>query len=175
MQRPDPIINFRQVTQHDLPLLEKWMAQPHWQEWWGETEEEIGYIIDMLDGRDTTRPFIFQVNGSDAGYIQYWRPADQLFEPWLSQAPWMMQLPEGAIGVDMSIGNADLLSKGIGSRVLSAFIAKLRDKEFTEIYIDPDPANKRAIRAYEKAGFRAISSIVDPTGDCLIMRHEEIG
>jgi RimJ/RimL family protein N-acetyltransferase len=38
--------------------------------------------------------------------------------------------------------------------------------------IDPDPENRRAVRAYEKAGFRAIPRLVGRTGDTLIMQYE---
>ena len=51
-------------------------TQPHWQEWWGDVETEIRYIDDMIQGRDTTRPFIFQFDGKDLGYIQVWKPED---------------------------------------------------------------------------------------------------
>ena len=40
------------------------------------------------------------------------------------------------------------------------------------IIIDPDPANVRAVRAYEKAGFVPIPELVGRTGDdVLIMQH----
>lgn len=170
---PDgPEIGFRPVTPADLPMLEQWISQPHWQEWWGNTQEEVGYMRDMLEGRDTTRPFIFTVDGLDAGYIQTWTIADQLFEPWLTEAPWMTLMPEGAVGVDISIADATTLSRGTGTAVLKTFVKKLRQEGHREIIIDPDPANKRAVRAYEKAGFRAIPHLIGKTGDYLIMRHE---
>lgn len=165
-------ITFRPVMESDLPMLRRWMDQPHWREWWGETDTELGYIIDMVEGRDTTRPFIFAMDGVDTGYIQYWTVADQLFEPWLTEAPWLKDLPDGTIGVDLSIGDGGKLSKGIGTAVLVAFVALLREQGFDQIIIDPDPANKRAVRAYEKAGFRAIPAFEGKTGDCLLMRHE---
>jgi aminoglycoside 6'-N-acetyltransferase len=38
--------------------------------------------------------------------------------------------------------------------------------------INPDPANARAIRAYEKAGFRPERIIDTPDGAALLMIHE---
>jgi len=109
----------------DLPMLRAWMDQTHWREWWGDTETELGYIVDMIEGRDTTRPFIFLIDGEDIGYIQYWTIGDNLIEPWLSQAPWMTKLPRATIGIDLSIGDGDNISKGVGSAALKAFTAKL--------------------------------------------------
>lgn len=153
-------------------MLRAWMVQAHWREWWGEVDIELGYIVDMIEGRDTTRPFIFLVDGVDIGYIQYWTIADNLFEPWLSQAPWMTKLPRDTVGVDLSIGDSEGISKGVGSKALRAFTKNLVREGFENIVIDPDYRNKRAVRAYEKAGFRRIDSLFGKTGDTLLMQFK---
>ena len=137
-------------------MLETWLNAPHWQEWWGEPETELGYIRDMVEGRDTTRPYLFLVDGRPTGYIQYWYIGEHLEDPWLSKAPWLAQVPADSIGVDMSIGEAKNLSKGLGSTVLKAFTQRLRAEGYETILIDPDITNRRAVRAYEKAGFRPL-------------------
>ena len=172
-QDPQPQITFTPVGTDDLPLLAQWLALPHWRDWWdGDSEAELDHIRDMIRGRDSTRPFLFRLDGRPVGYIQAWRIADARVEPWLSLAPWVMDLPDDAVGVDLSIGPAALLSQGLGSRALAAFVALLRAEGRRTIVIDPDPSNRRAIRAYEKAGFRPIPELVGRTGDCLLMRHE---
>ncbi|MEM5470845.1 GNAT family N-acetyltransferase [Hoeflea sp. AS60] len=167
-------ISFRPVTSDDYPLLDSWLNTPHMREWWGDPETELGYIRDMLEGRDTTRPFLFLLDNAPVGYIQYWYIADHLDEPWLSKAPWVTQVPTDSIGVDMAIGDAALLSKGLGSAVLKAFTARLRSEGYDNILIDPDTSNARAIRAYEKVGFRPLivsrESSEDEDTAVLIMR-----
>lgn len=165
-------ITFRPVTASDLPMLARWMEQAHWREWWGDPKDECAMIRDMVERRDTTRPFIFQIDGRDCGYIQVWIAADQMVEPWISAARWMAALPQGAVGVDLSVGDGADLGKGIGSSVLTAFVALLHAEGRREIFIDPSPMNARAIRAYEKAGFRVYAPLHGKTDDCLIMRHE---
>lgn len=172
MQQAKHDISFRPVTAADLTKLRAWMEQAHWREWWGDTETELGYIADMIEGRDTTRPFVFQVDGVDFGYIQYWKIGDNLMEPWLSQAPWMTALPKHTIGVDLSIGDEKDVSKGVGSAVLKAFAKRLVEQGHEKIIIDPDCRNKRAVRAYEKAGFRAIEALLGKTGDTLLMQFD---
>ena len=171
MPKPEPQISFRPVVKKDLSMLRSWMEQPHWREWWGDPETELGYVVDMIEGRDTTKPFIFQFDGLDVGYIQYWTIADQLVEPWLSQAPWMPMLPDDTIGVDLSIGDAGNLSKGLGSRAVQHFVASLWEEGFRNIIIDPDYLNKRAVRAYEKAGFQTMDALMGKTGDTLLMQY----
>ena len=84
-------------------------------EWWGEPETELGYIRDMIEGRDTTRPFIFSVDGEPVGYIQYWFIGDHQNATWIADHPWLAELPSDAVGVDLSIGDPGKLSQGIGS------------------------------------------------------------
>ena len=44
-----------------------------------------------------------------------------------------------------------------------------RDTSVTRIQTDPDPENHRAIRCYEKAGFRAVRTITTPDGPALYL------
>jgi len=168
---PTVEISFRPVTHDDLALMDKWMRQSHWQDWWGAPEREIGYIIDMLDGRDTTRPFIFQADGADCGYIQYWSVRDQIDGGWIDKDPWLALVDPEYVGVDLSIGPAPCLSRRLGSAALAAFCALLRDNGHTNILIDPDIGNTRAIRAYEKAGFRVIDALSGKTGKTYLMSY----
>ncbi|QFT34805.1 Aminoglycoside N(6')-acetyltransferase type 1 [Labrenzia sp. THAF82] len=165
------MISFRPVTMEDLPLLSDWMARPHWREWWGDPTEELGYVREMLTGQDTTRPYFFQIDGKETGYIQVWFIKDQKNTEWVEDYPWLELLPDEAVGVDLSIASAADLSKGIGTRVLSAFVEKLRREGYDRIIIDPDPANLRAVNAYRKAGFREIEDLLGRTDDCLLMEH----
>ena len=167
-------ITFRPVALADLPLLAGWMAADHWRQWWGEPEEELTDIRAMIEGRDTTRPYLFFDAGLPVGYIQVWKVADNLFEPWLTEAPWMALVAPETVGVDLSIGPPEALGRGIGSRALAAFVAMLRAEGHRRIVIDPDPANARAVRAYEKAGFRVMPELVGRSGDSLIMLHQEV-
>jgi RimJ/RimL family protein N-acetyltransferase len=164
-------ITFEPVAEKHYPLLKRWLKAPHIREWWGEPETEFGYIVDMVEGRDPTKPYIFYVNGEPTGYIQVWPVGPHQTEVWTKDNPWLMELPSHAVGVDLSIGEADKLSKGIGSAVLQQFVDKLKAEGHTAIIIDPDPANARAVRAYTKAGFKPMPVLAGRGKDVLIMQH----
>ncbi len=165
-------IAFHPVTHADLPMLRGWMEQPHWREWWGDLEEELADIGAMIEGRDTTRPYIFSVDGKPTGYIQVWFIADQIEAGWAEKEEWLTMVPAGSVGVDLSIGEAEDLDRGIGTAALRAFTLDLAVQGHQTILIDPAPENLRAVRAYEKAGFRAIPGLVGKTGGSLIMQFD---
>ncbi|MBU2582471.1 MAG: acetyltransferase [Alphaproteobacteria bacterium] len=173
MQEPATLqIQFQPVTESDLDTLRDWIGRPHWQQWWLAPDEEVSYIRSMIEGRDTTRPFIFHVGGEPMGYIQYRFIGDHQNADWFADHPWLADLPSDAVGVDLSIADASDLAKGIGSTVLAEFAQGLVTEGWRTIIIDPDPNNARAIRAYAKAGFRPIPALFGKTGDSLIMRYQ---
>lgn len=48
----------------------------------------------------------------------------------------------------------------------------LAQLHITEVQTDPDPSNLRAIRCYEKVGFRGVDETVTSDGPALLMRIE---
>jgi hypothetical protein len=93
--------DFHPMSAGDLPLMLRWLEMPHIREWWGDPETELGYVRDMIEGRDTTRPFIFSVDGEPMGYIQYWFIGDHQNATWIADHPWLAELPSDAVGVDL--------------------------------------------------------------------------
>jgi RimJ/RimL family protein N-acetyltransferase len=54
--------------------------------------------------------------------------------------------------------------------MVRAFMARLfADPDVTRIQTDPSPANARAIRSYEKSGFRRSAEIQTPDGPAVLM------
>ena len=166
-------IAFRPLRSDDLPLLARWLAQPHWQEWWGEPEAEVEIIRAMVEGRDPCRPYLFTVDGEPTGYLQLWRVALNLDPDSLAASPWMAEVPTDAVGVDLSIGDADKLSRGIGSAALRRFARMLWAQDNRTILIDPHPDNLRAVAAYRKAGFSPVPHLEGRTPGVLIMQFQQ--
>ncbi len=53
-------IGFMPVQPEHYALLRAWLAEPHMRKWWGDPEVELRFIRDMVEGRDTTRPFLIR-------------------------------------------------------------------------------------------------------------------
>jgi aminoglycoside 6'-N-acetyltransferase len=77
--------------------------------------------------------------------------------------------PSGTRSLDQFIGEADMLGRGHGSAFIRAFTERLLAKGTPRVVIDPDQANTRAIRAYEKAGFEKDRMVETPDGPVLLM------
>ena len=83
--------------------------------------------------------------------------------------------PFGTLGIDISIGPAEMVGIGHGSAIVRQFVEELFDEGAPRVVIDPHPDNKRAIRAYEKAGFREIDRRSSIYGDAVLMAIDAEG
>jgi len=169
MPNDTPMIAFAAMTPADYPMLQHWLENPPMNEWWGDPDKEMAGIRDKVEGRDKTRPFIFFHEGEPAGYIQYWSVGNEVDSGHGAEAPWLLELPRTAVGVDLSLGRPELLGRGIGTAVLRAFLARLFAEGHETVVIDPDEANSRAIRAYEKVGFREYGRYPHGSGVTVLM------
>lgn len=166
---PDTGIDFRRVCPEDYPRLAVWLEQEHVRTWWGEPEEELALIRASAEGEDGTQGYIALVDGTPVGYIQSWRPADYVVPEWLNEAPWLADVPPDTLGVDIFIGETAKAGRGLGPLVLQAFARRLFAEGAPRLIIDPDLDNRRAVRAYEKAGFRAYGRHAGEDGTTLLM------
>ncbi len=79
------------------------------------------------------------------------------------QQPHLKSLPSGARAIDTFIGLQSETGIGHGPAYLQQRAQHLLDNGATQVVIDPDIKNTRAIRAYENAGF--IQSSIEDTAD----------
>lgn len=159
--------DFRAVTERDLPLLRRWVEQPHWQEWWDEPDQAIAEIREHISS-DEVEPLIVELDGKPIAYLQSYDPHLEDGHPYQDQ-------PFGTLGLDMSIGPAEMLSQGHGSALIRQFCDMLFDEGCPRVIIDPHPDNARAIRAYGKAGFNAFDTRISEYGPALMMAREPDG
>jgi aminoglycoside 6'-N-acetyltransferase len=70
-------------------------------------------------------------------------------------------LPPGSRGMDLYIGNVELVGLGHGSKLVQQHVQQLFESGAPAAGIDPHPDNIAARRAFEKAGFRTASGPID--------------
>lgn len=154
----------RQVVADDLPTIGAWLDRPHVAEWWDDVEDKLAEIrAAMVD--PATKPFIVELDGRPIAYIQCYDPHLEEGHPYRDQ-------PRGTLGIDQFIGEPELVGVGHGSRFVAAFVEGLFRDGARRVITDPHPANGRAIRAYEKAGFRGFGTRTTIYGDALMMARD---
>lgn len=148
-----PQLRFRPMTPDDYPLLLDWLQRPHVKEWWDDGDDTLAKVAAhysdpdaerfILLYRDPARP----AEGRPIGYFQSY------------------QEDEGVVGIDQFIGDADLLNRGLGTAAVRAFLQLVIARQNPRrIILDPEPENARAIRCYEKAGFRHYETVLTEDG-----------
>ena len=151
---------FRAMTADDLPMIRRWLVEPHVSQWWGDPAEQY-----VLVGGDLYEPamdqYIVSADGRTFGYLQCYD-----LTAWNSG---FGEQPEGTRGIDLFIGEADMIERGHGSAMLRAFVDERLKRGAPRMVTDPDPKNLRARRAYEKAGFAPVGVIDTPDGPSLLM------
>jgi aminoglycoside 6'-N-acetyltransferase len=152
---------FRPMTAADLPLVRRWLAEPHVAQWWGDTCEQFELVSGDLEV-EAMDQFIVATDARPFGYIQCYDP-----EVWPDNG--LGDHPKGTRGIDQFIGELAMVDRGHGSAFIRAFIDRLLAAGTPRVVTDPDPANARAIRAYEKAGFRRERLVDTPDGEALLM------
>ena len=159
-----PIYGFRAATEDDLPLLAGWLAEPHVREWWGEPDEALAELKDVME-QDSVEPLIVELNGKPIAYLQCYDPHLEDDHPYQDQ-------PFGTLGLDITIGPPEMLGVGHGSAIIEQFAEELFEEGAPRLIIDPHPTNARAIRAYEKAGFVAFDTRTSIYGPALMMARD---
>ena len=172
MATPDaaPSIGFRLLRRADLPLLHEWLGRPHVAAWWGappslaEVEAEYG---PLADGATDVHPYLALLDGEPIGYVQSYVAAGA------GAGWWPDERDPGVRGIDQFLADEERLGRGLGTALVRAFVdLLLADPAVTRVQVDPAPDNARAIRCYEKAGFRAVGVVDTPDGPALLMRRE---
>lgn len=154
-------IGFAPLCVEDLSQMHRWLNTPHVRRWWSDArspEEIRAKYAPRIAGEDATRSFTIRLDELPIGYIQTYRIADY---PEYNR---YIGAQDNCAGVDLFIGEPQLVGRGIGTRVLESFLQSIvfADPSVTACAIGPEPTNRRAIRAYEKVGFHHWKTVAVP-------------
>jgi aminoglycoside 6'-N-acetyltransferase len=148
------------MSADDLPSIRRWLEASHVSEWWHDPAEQFELVGGDLAHPDMAQ-FIVAADGQEFAYLQCYN-----LSAWNSG---FGPQSDGTRGLDQFIGEADMIGCGHGSAFVRAFADRLLASGTPRVVTDPDPANTRAIRAYEKAGFRRDGLVETADGAALLM------
>lgn len=129
----------------DLPLVTGWVHRPHVAEWWGDPEQALAAVREHPVAKEA----MIRIDARPVGFVCWQTPTQEELA-----AAGLSDLPGDLIDIDLFIGEPDALGRGVGPTALSQVLAKLRAQGVRMVGLGTDVENLRALRAFEKAGFR---------------------
>jgi len=147
---------FRPASVADRPLIHIWLGLPHVAKWfYGQGLENTKQHLEAFFqgsssshywlGFDGERPIAFLITSS------IYKTDDELAH-WCSE--------EGdAMTLDMLIGDTEYVGRGLAHLLIQNFLISTFPL-VAEVLIDPEATNTRAIRVYQKAGFRTLGEFI---------------
>lgn len=136
-------------------LLERWIRGGHVARWWGPSHQHQA----ALEQRSPDTHGVILADGKPVGYICWQHPLREELE-----AAGLVDLPEDLVDIDILIGEPGYLGCGIGPQALILLLSRLRSEGVGVAGIATSVLNTVAIRAFEKAGFKAYRDFEEPDG-----------
>jgi len=146
-------VALRAMTRGDLPDLARWRGSDHVRRWFAaDGEPDLETVTEKygprIDGMSPTRMWIVEANGRSVGFCQDYRVRD--YPQYAVVAP-----EPDAVAVDYAIGDEKFVGRGIGTRMMWAWLASARRRypDVTAYFSSPDHRNAASLRILEKVGF----------------------
>jgi predicted acetyltransferase/8-oxo-dGTP pyrophosphatase MutT (NUDIX family)/RimJ/RimL family protein N-acetyltransferase len=162
-------IIFEKVSKEHKLAIFSWLAEPHVQEFWDNTQDHKDDILNFMEGRKTSS---FYCGGKYVYFVakKENHPFALIMTIKESAAEDIGELKLASLsklgtsyGIDYMIGDKDYFGKGYGAATLSSFVEFFKseiDSKADAFLIDPSVDNPRAKHVYMKAGFEYVGDFV---------------
>lgn len=148
----------------DYELFVRWRNEPHVAEWWNTDDDPAPLTLDhvLQEYGPHADPWVsgcfITVRHRPIGYVQFY--------PWAAEPDEAREMgipdPDASYGLDIFIGEPDMVGRGLGSRSVALVARHLFETHgATSVALLTPLGNDRAHRAYEKAGFRKVKETLD--------------
>lgn len=150
---PTVELALRPMVESDFAAVARWQSAPHVAEWWDARSRDESAVRDRylprLRGDVAVRMWVVEIEGRAAGLLQDYLVGHDDDYAAKTRDP-------GAIGFDYLIGDATLVGKGLGTRVIWEFCRDVLHRDFPEaghFLASPSHRNLGSRRALAKCGF----------------------
>lgn len=145
----------RELECKDKYLLSKWLSDPEILQYYEGRDNP--FDVEKVEQKffeeeaDTTR-CIIEFGETAIGYVQFYEVGVDERRTYGYGGS-----SEIIYGMDQFIGELTYWNKGVGTQLVRAMVAYLIEEKGAErIVMDPQTWNERAIRCYEKCGFKKV-------------------
>lgn len=170
-------IRIRTMDLGDAPALLKWMTDARVLEFYEGRDkrytEELIQKDFFEEDEDIAIKVIIEYGGTPIGYGQIYEMTDECYSHYGYD-----NQNHAVYGIDQFIGEPDYWNRGIGTEYLKLVLKFLREeKQADAVIMDPHQDNIRAVKCYQKAGFRILKSLPEhelhegKMRDCYLMEY----
>lgn len=143
------ITTFREITDDDIPLVERWLHKEYVRKWFSDPEEWLNEIRLRETTYSFIRHFIVLHNGQPIGFCQYYTIDNSEEDEYRSY------MHMNAYSIDYVIGEEDFLGRGFGKLVVQGLCARIFDEEKGEvIVVKPEAENDKSCGTLLSVGFQ---------------------
>lgn len=157
-------------------MLGTWLAAPHVREWWNHDPSPEAVERDFggaIDGAEPGEDWMAELDGRPIGLVQYSRFRD--YPDYTVEIAPVYPVDDGAASIDYLVGDPDMVGRGAGSAMITAFVSFVwtHDPTTTSLVVPVNSANERSWRALLRAGFRLVArGELDPDNPIHDRLHE---
>lgn len=154
-------LKIRYLKEADQHLLVKWLSDSAVLEFYEgrDIPFDLEKVIKEFYGpEDDVKKCIAEFKGTPIGYIQYYQVTPE------TSTLNYYDGKETIYGIDQFIGEPAYWNKGIGTLLVRSMVGFLKKQRAADrVIMDPQVTNDRALRCYEKCGFKKVK---------LLSKHE---
>ncbi len=145
----------RELIEEDKQLMVKWLSDPEVLQYYEGRDRpaDLAQVEEDFFGEagDESRCLILYEK-NPIGYVQFYPIGDEEREIY-----GYFDALNTIYGMDQFIGEVSYWNKGIGTQLVEMVVNYLfTDRKADRIVMDPQTWNERAIRCYEKSGFKKV-------------------
>ncbi|WP_405098724.1 GNAT family N-acetyltransferase [Oceanobacillus sp. FSL H7-0719] len=157
-------VSIRNMKHTDYEVMAQWLSTKEVLEFYGDvnspfTLQQVKNKYEpRVNGDIPVIPYIVELDKTPIGFMQQYKLKEE------KQKEFGYPKSLTVYGIDQFIGYPNIFNKGIGTEMIRIFIKNIsHHKDVDIIILDPAVTNLRAIRCYEKCGFRKLKKINNKT------------
>jgi aminoglycoside 6'-N-acetyltransferase len=144
----------------DYQIMSAWLTDPCVLEFYEGRDRPLS-LVDIqshygprVRGAEDVTPCLIHFQSIPIGYIQFYPLSEESRSSYALPVDYSL---DSVYGIDQFIGEVSYWNRGFGTRSISLLLRYLfQTRRACKVVLDPHVDNHRAIRCYEKCGFRIV-------------------
>jgi RimJ/RimL family protein N-acetyltransferase len=147
-------LTLRKMTAADLDVVRAWLGAPHVARWYlsaSTVEAEVEELRQCVELEERTEALMVSEGARPIGWCQWYLCSDY------PEHETAVGAGRDDVGIDYAIGEVACTARGIGTALIAALVAYVRERHpRAGMIADPEAANIASRRVLEKNGFELL-------------------